>query len=267
MQTEQSADYVYGLTRELTDWWPRLVEMIDARTPPPAAVRTFGPRALSDTHDCGTPWAHAADSTPEKPRVYCPACTAGGTLPGYLRAPSTAAGSGGSPAPLRVSALDAVHTIRSGLLDLEIAVRDALGDEGWAAPAIYRDPNASVFQTTRYLGRQAPRIVALDTLTWTVDELRRLTGLLRAQVGTARQVRAIAGPCPICSTWSLRALLGREQIICTNPDCRCQQHDCSCTHGHPHTWRFHPDPTLDEWARLSVILDVELYGYLATDAA
>ncbi|MCK9928791.1 hypothetical protein MXD62_16675 [Frankia sp. Mgl5] len=263
-----SADYVYSLTRELSDWWGRLVEMIDARTPPPAAVRTRGALAMSAAHDCGTPWAHAADSTPAAPRVYCPACSAGGTLgarAAYLRAPAVAVGSGGSPAPLRVGALDATFAIRTGLITLEVAVRQALGDATRPAPkpadGVDLD-TATVQQASSYLGRQAARVVALDTLAWAVDELRILVGLLRAQVGTARQVRAIAGPCPICSTWSLRAFLGREQIACSNAECRCEQDDCACQAGRPHLWKFSPDPRRDEWARLSLVLDVELYGLL-----
>lgn len=263
------ADYVYGLSRELADWWDRLTEMLDARTPPPAAVRTFGALALSETHDCGTAWAYAADSTAEAPRVFCPACSAGGALgtrAAYLRAPAIAVGSGGSPAPLRIAALDAVQTIAGGLAVVEAVVRAALGDSARPSTRTSRD---TVVQATRYLGRQAARLASAedDDITWAVDELRRLVGVLRAQVGTARQVRAIAGPCPICSTWSLRALLGREQIVCTNSACRCQKDTCACQQGRPHLWRFSPDPARDEWARLSLILDVELYGLLAVDGA
>ncbi len=270
---DRTAEYLADAAEELASWWdelyadripgtPRRWAEHSGATPAPGLARVS---ALAPAHDCGTPWAWAADSTPQLPRPYCPRC-AGSSGPGE------------SPAPARLDVVDTIPVIARTVLALEDTVRLSLGD-GAADRSAYRVDAAGLVWTTpalwtavwpdkagplvplsaRYLACQADRIAARpDLVDVALDELRYARGRLRAAVGTAERIRALAAPCPICGTMALRAYHQREVIACTNPACRCQAGDCWCHRGGHHLWRYSPDPRRDEWARLAHLLDVDL---------
>ncbi len=208
----------------------------------------------------------AQDSTPERPRPFCPRC-------------DLAAGPGASRAPLRLDAVDAASRISVTVRTLEATTREVLGD-GPASQVLTRrdllgkvrptavlralivpsEPDGRVVDSARYLARQADRIAAIDDLAdVAVDELRYARAVLRAAVGTTDQVRPLAAPCPICDTFSLRAFLTSQEVIaCTNAACRCDRSDCGCHDGTQHRWRYHPDPRYDQWQWLALILEQDL---------
>ncbi len=275
------AEYLGSAAEEIASWWDELYAERERGTGRRWAQRqdiTSAPglsrvAALAPTHDCGTPWAWAADSTPQLPRPYCPRCEG-------------SHGPGESPAPIRLDVVDSIPVITRAVLALEDTVRLALGDGpadrsavridanglAWPLPAlrtaVWPDrPGPLVPLAARYLARQAGRIAARAELAdVALDELRYARGRLRHAVGTAERIRALAAPCPICQTLSLRAYHQREVIACTNWACRCQAEECWCHRGGHHLWRYSPDPKRDEWAWLARTLDEDLADWLA-DAA
>lgn len=138
---------------------------------------------------------------------------------------------GEGQAPLVLSVLDSERHIHASIGRLEIQVCEWLG----LTPLASATPAARITRLVGLLGR-------LDRVPYYIehvgDEAGRLARRARRALGESETIAPFAGRCPVCSARSLRALVERGLIVCTNAGCRCGVELCPCDRGRWHAWGY-----------------------------
>ncbi|MFG2138027.1 hypothetical protein [Streptomyces sp. NPDC048650] len=176
---------------------------------------------------------------PELLTELAPGRTARRSGPG--RPPKAPAG--GGAAPIRIHVSDAIRDIADGVIELEEAVLDRLGEQ--------RPRKADVPTRLRRIAALQGRIAADPVLAQHVrTEIRRMARRCTTALGEAEPLVNVGGRCPWCDSVSLRAFPARSAVLCINPACRCGDSDCGCVDSpaYRHTWN---ERQWGELARLS----------------
>lgn len=139
---------------------------------------------------------------------------------------------GASPAPADLVVLDTIRDVRIDLGDLQDACLERHAPD--LAPA---------HTSARRIGRiitLLPKIGADEILLdHVLAETRRMRARVRYALGENEEIRQLADRCPHCNARSLRALIDRGLVVCSNTMCRCTDPTCSChdeTDHRRHQW-------------------------------
>lgn len=164
----------------------------------------------------------------------------GRTGPRLSHTPRGGTPAGGGSAPLRLDVSDALRDVTDGVIELEEAVRERLGQG--------RPRKAPVPERLRRIAGllDAPGVDPV-LAEHVLSEARRMAGRCGRALGEAEPLFRVDGRCPWCDSVSLRLFPARQAVLCVNPACRCGEASCGCATGaeHRHSW---PEA---EWAALA----------------
>lgn len=138
---------------------------------------------------------------------------------------------GASPAPADLVVLDTLRDVSLDLADLLDAVCDRI------APRVRRSTT-----NPRRIGQLITLLTKVgaddDLLDHVLTETRRMHRAVKHAIGDTEEIRRLTQRCPHCRALSLRALMDRGTIVCTNASCRCGDLLCPCHNDRPrrHTW-------------------------------